>query len=120
MRANPPALGLQPLPGSYGRQRSKDRYLIAVPSDFYPKHTEAVFVVVESDALDQARDFLGDRLVRTCGIHLVGDSFSHGWWVLAARSPAFWLNRTWRIRMLQAPTRGHRLGNRIRRRSRSS
>src|ERR1035438_2623246 len=67
--ANPPALGLQPLPGSYGRQRSKDRDFIAVSSDFYPKHTEAVFVVVESDALDQAGDFLGDRLVRNCGVH---------------------------------------------------
>src|ERR1039457_6249726 len=67
--SNPPALGLQPLPGSYGRQRSDDRYLIAVPADFYPEHTEAVFVVVESDALDQAGDFLGDRLVRTCGVH---------------------------------------------------
>src|SRR5271166_5969625 len=58
--SNPPALGLQPLPGSYGRQRSKDRYLVAVPPDSYPDHTEAGFVVVESDALDQARDFLGD------------------------------------------------------------
>src|SRR5271166_1389762 len=67
--SNPPALGLQPLPGSYGRQRSKDCYLVAVSSDFYPKHTEAVFVVVESDALDQAGDFLGDRLVRNCGVH---------------------------------------------------
>src|ERR1039457_3154529 len=67
--ANPPALGLQPLPGSYRRQRSKDCYLVSVSSDFYPKHTEAVFVVVESDALDQAGDFLGDRLVRNCGVH---------------------------------------------------
>ena len=60
--SDPPALGLQPLPGSYGRQRTQDRDLIALPSDFYPKHTEAVFVVVESDALDQAGDFLGAGL----------------------------------------------------------
>jgi hypothetical protein len=32
--SNPPALGLKPLPGSYGRQRSKDCYLVPVPSDF--------------------------------------------------------------------------------------
>ena len=63
--SNPPALGLQTLPGSYRRHRSKDRYLVALSSDFYPKHTEAVVVVVESDAFDQAGDFLGDRLVRT-------------------------------------------------------
>jgi hypothetical protein len=38
--------------------------------------------VVEGDALDQAGDFLGARLVKTCGIRLVGYSFSHGWFVL--------------------------------------
>src|SRR5208283_5261948 len=47
--SNPPALGLQPLACGYGGQRSDDRHLIAVTSDSYPKHTEAVFVVVESD-----------------------------------------------------------------------
>src|SRR6516165_1863696 len=76
--SNPPALGLQPLPSGHGRQGSKHRYLVTLPSDFYPKHTEAVFFVVEGDALDQAGDFLGARLVRTFGIHLVGDSLSHG------------------------------------------
>ena len=76
--ANPPALGLQPLPGGHGRQRSKDRHLVTLSSDFYPEHTEAIFLVVESNALDQAGDFLGARLVRTFGIHLVGDSLSHG------------------------------------------
>ena len=38
--ANPAALGLEPLPGGHGRQRSKDRYLVALSSELYPKHTE--------------------------------------------------------------------------------
>ena len=42
------------------------------PETSAPSYTEAVFFVVESDALNQAGDFLGDRLVKTCGIHLLG------------------------------------------------
>src|ERR1019366_7745740 len=50
--------------------------LVPGPSDSYPKHTEAVFVVVESDALDQAGDFLGcGSAFRDCGIHVWGFIF---------------------------------------------
>src|SRR5664280_1932975 len=88
--SNPPALGLQPLPGGYGRQRFKDRYLVPVPSDFYPDHTEAVFVVVESDALDQAGDFLGcGSAFRDCGIHLWG--FIFPWTVCLGEKCCVWL-----------------------------
>ena len=80
--SNPPALGLQLLPGGYGGQRSQHGYRVAVPSDFYPEHTEAVFVVVESDTFDQARDFLSDGLAfKNCGIQVfiwLGSSLSHG------------------------------------------
>ena len=51
--SNPPALGLQPLPSRHGRQGSKHRHLVMVSSDFYAKHTEAVFFDVESNALDR-------------------------------------------------------------------
>jgi hypothetical protein len=43
---------------------------------FYAEDTEAIFVVVESDALDDAGDFLGrGPAFRDCGIHVWGFIF---------------------------------------------
>src|ERR1700687_398019 len=81
---DPPALCGQPFPGSHGRQRSDDRRLLPLSLCREGEHTEAIFVVVESDALDDPGDFLRrEPAFRDCGIH-AREPFSHGW---------FWIRR---------------------------
>ncbi len=52
-------------------RRSHDRHLFSLPCDFYPEDTEAALVVMEGDALDQPRDFLGRGFALwDSGVHL--------------------------------------------------
>src|ERR1039458_769835 len=74
---DPPALRAEPFPGGHGWQRPDDRRLLALPACFHTQDTEAAFVVVESDALDHAGDFLGRwSALWDCGIHVWGFIFA--------------------------------------------
>src|SRR6266849_7421936 len=75
---DPPALRAQPFPGGHRRQRAYDRCLIIpLPACSHAQDTEAAFVVVEGDPLDQAGDFLcRGPAFRDCGIHVWGFIFA--------------------------------------------
>src|SRR3984893_12882479 len=73
---DPLAVRDQPFPGGHGRQRSDNRRLLTMSLCFYAEDTEAVFFVVESDALDDGGDFLSrGPAFRDCGIHAWGFIF---------------------------------------------
>jgi hypothetical protein len=73
---DPLALRAQPFPGSDRGQRSDDGRLLSMSLCFNPEDTEAVFVIVEGDALDDAGDFLRRRSAfRDCCIHAWGFIF---------------------------------------------
>jgi hypothetical protein len=83
---DPPALRAQPFPCGHRRQRPDDRRLIPLPTYFHAQDTEAAFIVVEGDALDQTGDFLGrGSALWDCGIHLWG--FIFPWIASTAQMP---------------------------------
>jgi hypothetical protein len=56
---DPPAFGSQPLPSTHGRQGAKDRHLVPLASDLYPKYGEPALFIEEGDPLYESGDLFG-------------------------------------------------------------